>query len=379
MGGGDLTMRVISAARIRQQYQVRAIACCLATAFATSVVAQDEKSAAPAAEIAAPAAERAAEAAEAVVETPAAATPSQACATAGCGPWSAGCASGGCSGDGLYSMSDVITQSMFGKVDNWRPLCLETLFTEGWDEPFSAAPLGSGGAPRHGWLNTVDGWFTREWHAGYFFTDDRADGSDTHVGIYQYQTPLSRRLWVGIDVPFVVAVDGDGGAANAEDFGDIVVIPKIKLYDRRDMSVTAEVGIQIPTGTDVTGGDRTALNPRINVWTDIGCGWSLRGGVGVNVATESSVSPDTAWFTNLAIGRTITSHDDAPLGDFTYYLSMNVVDQLGSSDGHTFASLTPGMRTHLGDNVFFLAGCEVPVTGPTAFDQRLLFLIVRGF
>jgi hypothetical protein len=267
---------------------------------------------------------------------------------------------------------------MFGKVDNWRPLCLETLFTEGWDEPFSAAPLGSGGAPRHGWLNTVDGWFTREWHAGYFYTDEQTDGSNAHVGIFQYQTPLGRRLWVGIDVPFVVAVDGDGGAADAEDFGDLMVTPKIKLYDQRDISVTAELGIRIPTGTDVTGGDRTALNPRINVWTDIGCGWSLRGGVGVNVATESSVSPDSVWFSNLAIGRTITAHEDAPLGDFTYYLSMNVVDETGS-DGHTFVSMTPGMRTHLGDNVFFLAGYEVPVAGPTPFDQRLLFLIVRGF
>ena len=181
---------------------------------------------------------------------------------------------------------------MFEKVNDWRPLSLETLFTEGWDEPFSAAPLGSGGAPRHGWLNTVDGWFTREWHVGYFHTDGEGTGPDTHVGIYQHQTPLSRRLWLGIDVPFVVNVDGDGGAADAEDFGDIVVIPKIKLYDARDMSVTAEVGIQIPTGTDAVGADRTALNPRINVWTDIGGGWSLRGGVGVNVATESSVAPD---------------------------------------------------------------------------------------
>ena len=54
---------------------------------------------------------------------------------------------------------DTITESIFGQPDpnTWRPLPLSTLFSEGWLEPWVPPPIGSGGAPRQGWINAVDG------------------------------------------------------------------------------------------------------------------------------------------------------------------------------------------------------------------------------
>jgi hypothetical protein len=54
---------------------------------------------------------------------------------------------------------DTITQSVFGKPDpdTWRPLLLSTLFSEGWNEAWVPSPNGSGGAPRQGWINAIDG------------------------------------------------------------------------------------------------------------------------------------------------------------------------------------------------------------------------------
>ena len=43
--------------------------------------------------------------------------------------------------------------------------------------------------------------------------------------MFQYQTPLSRQAWVGLDIPFAVHLDGDNGARDETDFGDVTVTP----------------------------------------------------------------------------------------------------------------------------------------------------------
>jgi hypothetical protein len=35
---------------------------------------------------------------------------------------------------------------------------------------------------------------------------------------------------------------------------------------------------------------------------------------------------------------------------------------------YSFLSLTPGLRTHLGNNWYFLIGVDVPVTGPKSLN-----------
>jgi hypothetical protein len=55
---------------------------------------------------------------------------------------------------------DLIRESMFAKRDDlWRPLPLRTFFSEGWNEPWSASPRSSTGAPRQAWINAFDGVF----------------------------------------------------------------------------------------------------------------------------------------------------------------------------------------------------------------------------
>jgi hypothetical protein len=62
-----------------------------------------------------------------------------------------------------------------------------------------------------------------------------------------------------------------------------------------------------------------------------------------------------------AVGQTLTAHDVPGIGDFTYYLS-TVVDSPLSDGGQTSVTLTPGIRTHLGQDWYFLAGLPTPLT-----------------
>jgi hypothetical protein len=273
----------------------------------------------------------------------------------------------------------VVLESIFGKANqHWIPLYLSD-FASGFFEPWIPPPNGESGSPRQGWLNSFDGHFTREYHFGYFNTVGRAGDRDTDLGLYQFQTPLSRRLFLGIDVPFIVALNG-GNAPSQTGFGDVVIAPRVMLQETQNLSVSAGLAVRLPTGDQAIGGDRTSLFPNVQFWSDIGNHWTLRGGVGLNVLTDQTVGdPNSTLLSNLAIGRTFTEHDQTPFGDFATYASFNMVNDFRDGSTKTVVTVTPGIRTHLWNNLFFLAAVELPMTGPRPFDHRLQFLFVKGF
>jgi hypothetical protein len=81
---------------------------------------------------------------------------------------------------------------------------------------------------------------------------------------------------------------------------------------------------------------------------------------------------------NACLGQTLTKHEAAPFGDLTYFVCANLRQDLGG-DNSTQVTLTPGLRTHLGNNWFLIGGLEVPVTGPKPFDERATFVLIKGF
>ena len=64
-------------------------------------------------------------------------------------------------------------------------------------------------------------------------------------------------------------------------------------------------------------------------------------------------------------------------GDFTYYLSTVVNTPLANGD-QTSVTLTPGMRTHLGNDWYFLAGLPTPVTNAASRRPRHDLLVHEG-
>jgi hypothetical protein len=161
------------------------------------------------------------------------------------------------------------------------------------------------------------------------------------------------------NVPFVVAnnvssglptINPSGGSAKTlqsqTTFGDMSFTPRVLLHETKDSSVTAEMSVVTPTGDSPLEG-KTALVPAVGFWNNIAGTWVIRGGVGVNIPIEGGGS-DTL-ISQFAIGQTLTAHDVPVIGDFTYYLS-TVVDSPLSEGGQTSVTLTPGIRTHLGND-----------------------------
>lgn len=249
----------------------------------------------------------------------------------------------------------------------WTPLD-GSRFGDELTEKWIPVPNGDSGAPRQGWLATADGFFTREVHLAANYTEAR--GPDAWGVLARFHYPFSRRLWAGVEVPFYQKV------ANRGNFGDITLTTQVMLAEKRNLSINAGVGWRLPTGARAQGNQVFAAQPQINFWSDVGHGFSLRGRVGYEFANRGN--PDT-FVLNAAVGQTFTPHSAAPFGDLTWYVAGNWREPTsGRSD--SFVSVTPGMRTHVGGNLFLLGGVEFPVINrATTFSQRYTIQLVQGF
>jgi hypothetical protein len=285
---------------------------------------------------------------------------------------------------------DTITESILGEPDptTWRPLPFSTFFSEGWLEPWVPAPRGSGGAPRQGWINAVSGNLYRLW----FFTSaqgfNRPPRGDAYLGAYTLMTPLSRRLMLITNIPFVLRNNTESGlpfisppgptvamSRSHTGFGDLSFTPRVLLHQTRDFSLTAELAVLTPTGNHPLAG-RTALTPAVGFWDNFAGRWVVRGGIGDLIPLGGGGS-DTL-ISQLAIGQTLTDHDVPLFGDFTYYFSAVVNTPLPHGN-RTSVTLTPGLCTHLGRDWYLLAGLPTPLTDARVADLGMILWFVKSW
>jgi hypothetical protein len=149
----------------------------------------------------------------------------------------------------------------------------------------------------------------------------------------------------------------------------------VLLHETKDFSLTAEMSVLVPTGNPPLEG-HTALTPNVSFWNNFADRWVVRGGVGDLIPLGSRGRYNTL-ISQLAIGRTFTDHDVPVFGDLTFYVS-GVADTTLSQGQHTSATLTPGMRTHVGNNWYFLAGLPTPVTSQRIGDIGMIFWFMKA-
>lgn len=293
----------------------------------------------------------------------------------------------------------VIGASLFGPLrpKAWRPLGVDTLFSEGWDEPYAPAP---GDAPRQTWINNADGAFYRLYVASFSYARRLPGGGNEYDGSYFLFTPVNRRFEVGWFFPFVVSTPNaslpPGRAGYWTEPGDLTIVPRLLLAEDRRYTVTANLFVRTPTGDPRNGNGVASLSPDLEFWANPADRWVIRGGVGVTVPTnwteaKSRVLAANPWsgfnaspgtFTSfdarLAIGRYLTPADARFFSNFVPYLAANFHTEL-SGGSNTYFSLTPGFRFGLGKDWYALGGIEVPLVGPLPFQTQTIFQLIKNF
>jgi hypothetical protein len=202
-------------------------------------------------------------------------------------------------------------------------------------------------------------------------------------------TPFSRRLLLITNIPFTMRNNVSGGLPTIDPtspsaattrsqttFGDVSFTPRVLLHETQDFSLTFDFTVLTPTGQQPLAG-KTAVAPTLSFWYNLAGGWVVRGGISDFVTTDGSGT--NSIISQLAIGQTITDHDVPLLGDFTYYVSAVASSPINGSGTSSTVSLTPGMRTHLGCDWYFLAGLPTPVTTQRVADVGMIFWLMKAW
>ncbi|HSF10206.1 MAG TPA: hypothetical protein VLA60_12390 [Nitrospirales bacterium] len=281
-----------------------------------------------------------------------------------------------------FSFFKMVEESFFGDpTDPWRPISLSTFFSEGWDEPFDYPVKGSGGAPRQGWINSLDGVFYRLWFLSYGHTQNFHDNGNQDFGRYTLFAPVSRRFQIRFDVPFLVSNRGGEQNGYHNNFGDFVISPRFLLSETQDVSQIFTIAVRTPTGEKENGHDVFSITPEYQFWSNVYNTWVVRGGIGTTFPTQSNRGRYSFNY-NVAIGKYLTSHDQTPFGDLTLYVAANGFTTLDNrASDVNFFSMTPGFRSHMGRDWYLLAGVEVPLTGPdsASFDYETNVWVMKVF
>ena len=270
-----------------------------------------------------------------------------------------------------------MTGDVYSDPSKWQDLSYGNLFSAGWDKPWVSPPNGSGGAPRQGWLNAYDGVFYRLGIA--IFGWQHGQSNDAYTGNLINYTPLSQRFEIQTEIPMASNTVGQ------TNFGDFRITPRVILSESKDVTQSFNITFRTPTGNAVNGNGVASITPQYQFWANAWKGLVVRGGAGFTIPYSSEFNffgdPPSTFDANLAIGYYFTPHNFTPIGDMVWYLSTNLsqtIDRRGG-DNSTFVSLTPGFRTHIGQNWYLLGAVEVPVTHPEPYDYQVLGGIMKVF
>lgn len=296
---------------------------------------------------------------------------------------------------------DVIRESVFGAAssDRWHPLGLKTFFSEGWDEPFAASPVGTKGAPKQNWFGSSDGMFSRLASVNFFYTNGmtnneglllnplpwapvkpKTTGNEYWASVNLY-LPLNQRLELLVVAPFIAANTTSPNGPYVANFGDLTISERFRLVERRNFSMQALLTERTPTGQTVNGNDINYITPSLEFWWNFAPKWVFRGGTGINIDTGRTSATDT-YMNNLAIGRYLTSKDAPIFKQLVAHVAVSTMtDVLGRKGNITEVYVAPGIRFGLdNDNKWFaLFAVQVPVAAPQPYVFQPQFAISRNY
>jgi hypothetical protein len=158
-------------------------------------------------------------------------------------------------------------------------------------------------------------------------------------------------------------------------FGELSFTPRVLLHETRGFSLTSDLTVLVPTGHQPREG-KTQLIPGVAISNNFAGRCVIRGGSRDLISLGGGGS-DTL-LSQLAIGLTLTDHDVPLFGDFTWCVS-TVVDTTLAHGQPTSATITPGMRTHLGNDWYFLASLPTSLTTTRIGEIGMTFWFMKAW
>jgi hypothetical protein len=259
-------------------------------------------------------------------------------------------------------------------------LTLGNFFDEGWNQAYSRRS-DPDAAPDMALLRVQTNFLEREFR--FDFSSQRNIHSpakkdvDVVDGLVAYS--FDRRFMLEVvssyewdDFRIGNDMSGAGGA----------VVGRVQLVDVPGSSYALTVRASLPdTGVGV---HQTDVSFALAGWQDLTKLGLSRTGLYFHVQEETYAGPGAAGakrndFTYaISLAKTWTRPDMPIIGNFTTFVEGYGVTNLdGASKGGTTVTVTPGIRTTLGDGNVIMAGADIPVSNPHPYGvvYRLTYII----
>ena len=298
---------------------------------------------------------------------------------------------------------DVMAASLVGPLrpDRWRPLGLDTFFSEGWNEAYAPVPdMGESGAPRQTWIDSADGAFYRLFVISFGYARGLPGNTDAYNGSYFMFTPISRRFEIGWFLPFVESspnLTARNPRRYATGVGDLTIAPRFLLAEDKHYTITTNLYARLPIGGVANGNGAATLSPDLEFWANPFGRWVFRGAAGVTVPTNetraksafldlapwsgfnASPSSFSSFDGRFAVGRHLTPADARLFPNLVISLAANLHSQISGVGHADYFTLAPGFRFGIGNDWYFLGGLEVPLVGPVPFQTQTIFQLIKNF
>jgi hypothetical protein len=117
----------------------------------------------------------------------------------------------------------------------------------------------------------------------------------------ELEWPLSRRLGLIFEIPYVFVDTDDGGPIDS--FGNLAISPRVLLAEYERFLLAFNLEVETTTGDTDAGiaEDEVALGPSLSTWLDLGNWWALNAQSGFEYPVEST---DAEFFVRSALIHT---------------------------------------------------------------------------
>ncbi|MGO9020576.1 MAG: hypothetical protein ACLQVJ_19725 [Syntrophobacteraceae bacterium] len=197
----------------------------------------------------------------------------------------------------------------------------------------------------------------------------------------------------GINRRIMIEVVGNYEWDNARTYGSsssgaAALVGRLQLVDVPGSSLAFNLKVTSPYEglTDKGTAKATTVFPALAGWQDLTCYGLTKVGFYYSIGPEAYAGPEPSGEKHsdltydIALAKTWTERDVPLCGNFTTFVELyNTTNLDGDHPESSEVNMTPGIRVHLTHNNVIIAGIDLPIASPHAFDETYRLTYIYDF
>lgn len=271
-----------------------------------------------------------------------------------------------------------ITHSALVFLATLSPLALASDFLESYEHSHASQK----GTPFSHSFGIEPAFTGRDIIVSHTYLEGEAESE--HEMEVELEWAFTKRLGVIVELPYLW--EDEEGEASFSGLGDIVIVPRVLLVETENFLLTLQAESKLPSGSSSTGGEK-AIAPGINLWNDLGYGFTLNSAIAIEHEYEENAN---ALEFGLGLIKTFstsesghsdhTGHHHGTAGLLNLHLEVTGESPLnGEEEGDVNLEGIFGVSYALTQSMDVRLGYIFPITTPKEIDYGLTGGLIYHF